>query len=304
MNLPKKVEIVEVGPRDGLQNEAQFIPTEQKAALIDALSETGLTRMEATSFVHPMHVPQMKDAEEVLKTITRCTGTQYMALIPNEKGYERARHSDVNDVAFVVAASSAFNEKNVRMTTEESMSRLAGLIQQAKAEGVFVRFDIATSFWCPYAGKVDKETVLQMIDQAERLAVDEIVLCDTIGRANPKQVYDLFAKVFEKSPRAKIAAHFHDTYGYALANTVAALKAGVTVFDSSIGGLGGCPFAPGAAGNVATEDLVMMLHEMGIETGIDFDKLLHCVELVKPMTERHLTGHVHKLAITKGGRES
>lgn len=134
-----------------------------------------------------------------------------------------------------------------------------------------------------------------MIEQLEQLMVDEIVLCDTIGRANPQQVYELFSKVFEKSPKAKIGAHFHDTYGFALANTLAALQAGVAVFDSSIGGLGGCPFAPGAAGNVATEDLVMMLHEMGIETGVDFDKLLHCVELVKPMTERQLIGHLHKI---------
>ena len=295
MNLPKKVEVVEVGPRDGLQNEAKFIPTEQKVELIHALSETGVTRMEATSFVHPVHVPQMKDAKEVLDQITRKSNIQYMALIPNEKGYERARQSNVNAVALVVGASNTFNEKNVRMSRAESMARLEGVIQKAKEENVFVRFDIATSFWCPFEGKVNEAIVLQMVDQLEQLAVDEIVLCDTIGRANPRQVYELFYKVFEKSPKAKIGAHFHDTYGYAQANTLAALQAGVTVFDSSIGGLGGCPFAPGAAGNVATEDLVAMLHEMGIETGIDFDKLLQCVELVKPMTERQLTGHLHKV---------
>ncbi|PLS18580.1 hydroxymethylglutaryl-CoA lyase [Bacillus sp. M6-12] len=295
MYLPKKVEIVEVGPRDGLQNESRFISTEHKVELINALSETGITRIEATSFVHPVHVPQMKDAKEVLEKITRKTDIQYIALIPNQKGYDRAIQSNVNAVALVVGASNTFNKKNVRMSREESMSQLESVIYRAKEDGIFIRFDIATSFWCPFEGKVAVNEVMKMIEQVEKLDVDEIVVCDTIGRANPQQVYELFSNIFEKSPKAKIGAHFHDTYGLAQANTLAALQAGVTVFDSSIGGLGGCPFAPGAAGNTATEDLVMMMHEMGIETGIDFDKILDCVELVKPLTERQLTGHLHKI---------
>ncbi|RFU71466.1 hydroxymethylglutaryl-CoA lyase [Peribacillus saganii] len=296
MNLPKKVEIVEVGPRDGIQNEAKFIETDQKAELINALSKTGIRRMEAASFVHPIHVPQMKDAKQVLESITRKKEIQYMALIPNEKGYERAVQSNVNAVSLVVGASNTFNQKNVRMTTSESMSRLEDVILRAKETGMFVRFNIATSFWCPYEGKVNQKAVLQMLEQLDKLIVDEIVLCDTIGHANPKQVYDLFSRIFDRWPKAKIAAHFHDTYGFAQANILAALQAGVGVFDSSIGGLGGCPFAPGAAGNIATEDLVKMLHEMDIETGIDFDKLLECVDLVKPMTERQLSGHVYRVS--------
>jgi hydroxymethylglutaryl-CoA lyase len=295
MNLPKRVEIIEVGPRDGLQNEANFIPTDKKIEVINALSQTGIKRIEATSFVHPIHVPQMKDAKEVWETMQQVEELQYMALIPNEKGYERARQSNVNAVSLVVGASNTFNQKNVRMTREESMFRLQPMVKQAQEEGVFVRFNIATAFWCPYDGRVEEQEVLDMVDQLRDLKVDEIVICDTIGRANPKQVYELFSRVFEASPEAKITAHFHDTYGFAQANVIAALQAGVTAFDSSIGGLGGCPFAPGAAGNVATEDLVMMLHEMGIETGIDLDKLLTCVTLVRPMTERQLTGHVHKV---------
>jgi hydroxymethylglutaryl-CoA lyase len=237
----------------------------------------------------------MKDAKEVWETMQQVEELQYMALIPNGKGYERARQSNVNAVSLVVGVSNTFNQKNVRMTREESMFRLQPMVKQAQEEGVFVRFNIATAFWCPYDGRVEEQEVLDMVDQLRDLKVDEIVICDTIGRANPKQVYELFSRVFEASPEAKITAHFHDTYGFAQANVIAALQAGVTAFDSSIGGLGGCPFAPGAAGNVATEDLVMMLHEMGIETGIDLDKLLTCVTLVRPMTERQLTGHVHKV---------
>ncbi|WP_134702265.1 hydroxymethylglutaryl-CoA lyase [Ammoniphilus sp. YIM 78166] len=295
MNLPKKVEIIEVGPRDGLQNEANFIPTEKKIELIHTLSQTGIKRIEATSFVHPVHVPQMKDAKEVLEGVQRKEDIQYIALIPNEKGYERARQSHIDAVALVVGASDSFNQKNVRMSRRESMDRLNQVIEQAKGEGVFVRYDIATSFWCPYEGEVDPSVVLEMVNQVEALQVNEIVICDTIGRANPKQVYDLFSKVMDQSPRAQITAHFHDTYGLAQANVIAALQAGVTAFDSSIGGLGGCPFAPGAAGNGSTEDLVMMLHEMGIETGINLEKLMECVELIRPLTERPLTGHLHKV---------
>jgi hydroxymethylglutaryl-CoA lyase len=298
MNLPRKVEIIEVGPRDGIQNEANFIPTEKKVELIEALSQTGVRRIEVTSFVHPVHVPQMKDAKEVLEGIQRREVIQYIALIPNEKGYERARQSNIDAVALVIGASDSFNQKNVRMSRGESMDRLNTVIAQAKDEGVFVRYDIATSFWCPYEGVVDPSIVLDMVKQVDAFQVDEIVICDTIGRANPKQVYDLFSRVMDQSPLAKITAHFHDTYGLAQANVLAALQAGISAFDSSIGGLGGCPFAPGAAGNGSTEDLVMMLHEMGIETGINLEKLMECVEVIRPLTERPLTGHLHKVKRT------
>lgn len=295
MQLPKKVDIIEVGPRDGLQNEANFIPTAKKIELINALNKTGIKRMEATSFVHPVYVPQMKDAKEVLEGIERKENIQYMALIPNEKGFERALQNGVNALSLVVGASDSFNLKNVKMTREESIDRFESVVENSKEQGIFLRYNIATSFWCPFEGMVDSELVLQMVRQLDSAGVDEIVICDTIGRANPAQVYELLSRIMDLSPKALLTAHFHDTFGLAQANIIAALQTGVTRFDASIGGLGGCPFAPGAAGNVATEDVVFMLHEMGIGTGIDLPKLLSCVEIVKPLTNRELTGHFHKV---------
>ncbi|MET3321550.1 UNVERIFIED_ORG: hydroxymethylglutaryl-CoA lyase [Peribacillus simplex] len=295
MDLPKKVEIIEVGPRDGLQNEANFIPTEKKIELINALNKTGIKRMEATSFVHPVYVPQMKDAKEVLQGMERELDVQYMALIPNEKGYDRAVENGVNALSLVVGASDSFNLENVKMTKEESITKFSSVIEKAKANGMFIRFNIATSFWCPFEGKVHPDVVLEIVSRVDSLGVDEIVVCDTIGRANPAQVHDLFEQISKVQPKAMISAHFHNTYGFAQANITAALQVGVTRFDTSIGGLGGCPFAPGAAGNVATEDVVCMLHEMGIETGIDLPSLLSCVELVEPLTIRELKGHYHKV---------
>lgn len=297
MNLPDKVEIIEVGPRDGIQNEFNFIPTEKKIELINALSKTGIKRMEAVSFVHPKYVPQMKDAKEVLNGIEKSPSVQYMALIPNEKGYDRAIESDVHSLSLVVGASDSFNLKNVKMSREQSITNLAMVIEKAKANDIFIRYSIATAFWCPFEGKVDAGLVLKMVEEAEMLGADEIVLADTIGRANPKQVFELFQAAISLKTKSSISAHFHDTYGMALGNVMAALEAGVTRFDASIGGLGGCPFAPGAAGNAATEDLVFMMHEMGIDTGIDFDQLLACIELLKPFTNRELTGHLHKVKV-------
>ncbi len=198
-------------------------------------------------------------------------------------------------INLVVGASDTFNQRNVRMTREDSMNALEDIIKKAKQENVFIRYSIATSFWCPFEGKVNEEVVLNMIREVDQLGIDEFAVCDTIGKADPKQVYDLFVRIFELKPKAKITAHFHDTYGMAQANVIAALQAGVTSFDAAVGGLGGCPFAPGAAGNLATEDLVYMLHQMGIETGIKLDQLQKAVEFIKPLTERDLTGHIHKV---------
>ncbi|MEH7332870.1 hydroxymethylglutaryl-CoA lyase [Neobacillus drentensis] len=299
MNLPEKVEIIEVGPRDGIQNEANFIPTEKKIELINALNKTGIKRMEATSFVHPKYVPQMRDAKEVLDGIEQNPSIQYMALIPNEKGYERALESGIKALSLVVGASDSFNLKNVKMTREQSMESFEAVIEKAKANDILIRYNIATSFWCPFDGIVDSKLVLSMVERMEQLGVDEIVLCDTIGRANPKQVLNLFKEAVSLKSEAMITAHFHDTYGMAMSNVMAALQAGVTRFDASIGGLGGCPFAPGAAGNAATEDIIFMMHEMGIDTGIDMDQLLACIEIVKPFTNRNLTGHLHKVKTSK-----
>lgn len=300
MNLPNNIEIIEVGPRDGLQNEKNFIPTHKKIELINLLNKTGIKRMEATSFVHPVYVPQMKDAKEVLSGIDQKWGIQYMALIPNEKGFQIASESDIKSLSLVVGASDDFNLKNVKMSRQDSMRKFEKVIEQAKEQGIFIRYNIATSFWCPYKGRVDEEVVIEMAKQIDALGVDEIVICDTIGRANPKQVFDLLQRVLDIRPEAMITAHFHDTYGFAQANILAALQAGASRFDASIGGLGGCPFAPGAAGNVATEDVAFMMKEMGIETGLDLSALKECVELVKTFTERNLTGHFHNLCPAPG----
>lgn len=296
MTFPEKVEIIEVGPRDGIQNEQAFIPTDKKIKFIELLNEAGFSRIESTSFVSPKHVPQMADAFEVMEGIDRKEDIEYIALIPNAKGYERALETSMKSINLVVGASDTFNQKNVRMTREESMSALTHIIENAKKEGIFVRYSIATSFWCPYEGKIDADIVLNMIKEVDLLGVDEFTICDTIGKADPKQVADLFERVFQLKPQAKMTAHFHDTYGMAQANVITALQAGVTSFDAAVGGLGGCPFAPGAAGNLATEDLVYMLHQMGIETGIELDQLQKAVEFIKPLTSRDLTGHVHKVS--------
>lgn len=295
MQLPQKVEIIEVGPRDGLQNEPVFIQTPDKISLINALNKTGVKRMEATSFVHPKYVPQMKDAEEVLSGIEKENNIQYMALIPNGKGFERAIANGVKAISLVVAASDTFNHKNVNRSREETILDFKTVIKEAKNNGVFIRYCISTSFWCPFDGKIETQLVLKMVQEIDSLGVDEIVICDTVGRANPKQVYNLFRSILDKNPNAMMSAHFHDTYGFALSNIMAAMQAGIYRFDTSIGGLGGCPFAPGAAGNVATEDVVLMLHEMGISTNIDLQSLLSITNLVKSFTNRELTGHLHKI---------
>ncbi|WP_026692717.1 hydroxymethylglutaryl-CoA lyase [Peribacillus kribbensis] len=295
MTLPLKVNIVEVGPRDGLQNEAEFIPTDKKIELINSLNQTGLKRMEAASFVHPLYVPQMKDARAVLQGIEHSPDVQYMALVPNAKGYERALENGVKAVSLVVGASDSFNRNNVKMSREESLRNFEAVVKDARKNQIFIRYNIATSFWCPFEGRVEEKAVLEMVQEIDSQGVDEIVICDTIGRANPKQTAELFSQITAIGPRAAITAHLHDTYGFALANILAALKEGVTSFDTSIGGLGGCPFAPGAAGNAATEDVVFMLHEMGIETGIDIDALKQTLEIVKPLTKRELTGRLHKV---------
>lgn len=295
INLPKSVDILESGPRDGIQNEKTFIPTAKKLELINALSETGLKRIEATSFVSPKHVPQMADATEVYQNMMKKNDIQYLALIPNLRGFELAKKAGVREIALVAGASETFNKNNVRMSVEESLRQLSIVNETAKEDGMFVRFSIATSFYCPYEGFVSQETVLAMVKELEEMKVNEIVLCDTIGRANPKQVYELFSRVLDQGPTAKITAHLHDTYGLSKANSLAALHAGVSSFDTAIGGLGGCPFAPGAAGNDSTEDFVFMLHEMGIQTGVHFEKLMDCVKLVKSMTKRSLTGHLQQI---------
>ncbi len=292
MKLPKSVAIVEVGPRDGLQNEGRFVPTDQKIELIERLSETGLKRIEITSFVHPKAIPQLQDSEEVVRRIRRKPGIIYSTLVPNEKGLERALASGVQEIAFFVSASETHNQKNVKMSVSESLRGFRNIAERALAHGIRMRGYVVTAFGCPYEGRIKPERVEFIVDEYRTLGVHEIALGDTTGMANPVQVSRTVSRISPRLEKTGLAVHFHDTRGVALANILAALQEGVTVFDGSIGGLGGCPYAPGASGNVATEDLVNMLEEMGIETGIDLQKLIGCAEYARTITQKDLRSHL------------
>lgn len=271
--LPKQVTIVEVGPRDGLQNEAAPVSADDKVRFCDLLSDAGVPVLEATSFVSPKHVPQMADADEVFRRIRKDPGRTYLVLVPNERGLDRAMEAGVRAIAVFTAASEAFAKANIRMTIDESVSRFAAVVTRAKADGMWVRAAISTAFGCPFQGEVPVADVVRVSEKLLELGVDELSVADTIGVGTPNQVYDVVAALRAIVPPEKLGLHFHDTRGTALANTLAALTCGVRIFDTSAGGLGGCPFAPGATGNCPTEDLVYMLDGMGIETGIDLAKL-------------------------------
>ncbi|MBS3918638.1 MAG: hydroxymethylglutaryl-CoA lyase [Deltaproteobacteria bacterium] len=292
MELPKAVTVVEVGPRDGLQNEACFIPTEQKIELIERLSETGLKRIETTSFIHPKAIPQLQDSEEIVRRIERKPGIIYSTLVPNEKGLERALAAGVKEIALFVSASEKHNQKNVKMSISESLKGFRSIAEKALANGIRMRGYVVTAFGCPYEGKIAPEKVEFVINEYQAIGVHEIALGDTTGMANPVQVSRMIEQVRPRLGGMNLALHFHDTRGSALANILAALQEEVTVFDGSIGGLGGCPYAPGASGNIATEDLVNMLEEMGIETGIDLLKLIECAKYAKEIVQRDLPSHL------------
>ncbi|MFC4354522.1 hydroxymethylglutaryl-CoA lyase [Chryseomicrobium palamuruense] len=271
ISLPNRVTIIEVGPRDGLQNEKNNVPTEQKLAFIHALQDAGIKEMELTSFVSPKWVPQMADAAEIVK-LTKKVGRQFV-LTPNQRGMDAAKESGAKSVAVFVGVSNSFNKKNINKTTDEAMGQLEQPIKELIREGYFVRACISTAFYCPYEGKQRVEDVLALCQRFIDYGVHELSVADTIGKASPKESHELFYLLKQAFPNVLLTAHFHDTEKMALANIFAALQAGVDRFDSSAGGLGGCPFAPGATGNVATERVVHMLHRMGIETGIDEEKL-------------------------------
>ena len=268
-----KVRLIEVGPRDGLQNEPAPIPTDAKVAFVDLLSQAGYDEIEVTAFVSPKWVPQLADAEDVLAGIRRREGVRYTALVPNEQGLERALRAGVQGIAVFTAASETFNRKNINATIAESIERFAPVVPRARAEGLRVRGYVSTSFWCPYEGKIEPRQVVGVVRKLLDLDVDEISIGDTIGKAIPGEVHDLLDLLLDALPQDRIAMHFHDTYGTAVANALAAYDRGITVFDSSAGGVGGCPYAPGAAGNVATEDLAWALERSGATTGIDLDRV-------------------------------
>jgi hydroxymethylglutaryl-CoA lyase len=268
------VRVVEVGPRDGLQNEKAIIAAADKIALIDRLSDTGLSCIEATSFVSPKWVPQLADAAEVFAGIRRRPGVRYPVLVPNEQGYARARAAGADEVAVFTAASEAFNKRNVNASIEESLARFAPVLEQARADGVAVRGYVSTVLGCPYQGAVPVEDVVWVAARLHAMGCSEISLGDTIGAGTPGQARAMLRAVAGAVPMAALAVHFHDTRGQALANILACLEEGVRVVDSAVGGTGGCPYAHGASGNVASEDVVYMLHGLGLATGVDLPALI------------------------------
>lgn len=284
----------EVGPRDGLQSLGAHVPTEQKVRLIDALSASGLSRIEVTSFVHPRYVPQMADAAEVTSGITRRPGVSYEALVPNAAGTQRALQHRVDAILFVLAASETFNGKNVRMSVADSLSQLGEIAGLAREAGARLVCAIATAFGCPYEGDVPEERLLGVVETLRSADVAEVFLADTTGMANPTQVGRLVGRVLERWPDLTLGLHFHNTRGMGLANVLAGLRAGVRTYDASIGGLGGCPFAPAATGNICTEDAVHMLEEMGYSTGVDLDVLLEAARLAQTLVDGELPGQVLK----------
>ena len=271
---PQRVRIVEVGARDGLQNEKAILPAATKIELIDRLSDTGLDTIEATSFVSPKWVPQLADAADVYTAIRRKPGVRYPVLVPNLQGYERARAVGVTDIAVFTAASEAFNRKNINASIDESIERFMPVMERARADGVSVRGYVSTVLGCPYQGDVPVSDVVRVARRLHELGCYEVSLGDTIGIGTPAKARAMLAAVAAEVPMAALAVHFHDTRGQALANILACLELGVAVVDSSVSGAGGCPYARGATGNVASEDVVYMLHGMGIATGIDLDKLI------------------------------
>ena len=274
MHHPASVKIVEVGPRDGLQNESVRVPTETKIELIDRLSATGLQAIEATAFVSPKWVPQMADHSEVMRRIARRDGVSYPVLVPNMRGFETARQAGITEIAVFAAATEAFSRKNINCSIAESLQRFAPLMEAARASDIQVRGYVSCVLGCPYEGEVDAQRVADIARQLYDQGCYEISLGDTIGVGTPATARATFAAAAEAVPVEHLAGHFHDTYGQALANILAAMDLGVSVFDSSVGGLGGCPYANGATGNVATEDVLYMLHGMGIETGVALDAVI------------------------------
>ncbi|EZP76840.1 hydroxymethylglutaryl-CoA lyase [Parageobacillus genomosp. 1] len=290
---PTRVTIKEVGPRDGLQNEKVQIATEDKIAWINQLSKTGLTYIEVTSFVHPKWIPQLADALEVATRIERVPGVTYAALVPNQKGLEKALAAQIDEVCVFMSASETHNRKNINKSIAETFPVLEEVVKTAKQEGKTVRGYVSTVFGCPYEGSVSVEQVIRVSEQLFAMGIDELSLGDTIGVATPKQVQEVLEAVLQRFPKEKLAMHFHDTRGTALANILVSLEMGITTFDSSLGGLGGCPYAPGASGNVATDDLIYMLHGMDIATGIDVERLTEAALFIRdkigrPLSSRYL----------------
>jgi hydroxymethylglutaryl-CoA lyase len=280
MSLPRKVRIVDVAPRDGLQNEAKSVPTQAKLELIERLQDAGVAAIEATAFVSPKWVPQMADHAQVMAGIRKRPGVAYPVLVPNMKGFEAARAAGADEIAVFGAASETFSRKNINCGITESLERFAPVVEAAKAQGVRVRGYISCAVGCPYEGEVSPRAVADLAGKLFRMGCYEVSLGDTIGVGTPRKVREVIEAVGKKVPIARLAGHYHDTYGQALANIYASLELGLKTFDSSVAGLGGCPYARGATGNVATEDVIYMLDGLGIDTGVDLHKLFRAGEFI------------------------
>jgi hydroxymethylglutaryl-CoA lyase len=295
--FPAKVTIYEVGPRDGLQNEPRPISTADKIAMIDALTATGLSRIEITSFVNPKWIPQLADASEVARGITRKDGVVYSCLVPNKKGLEKALDAGMREVAVFLSASETHNKKNVNKTIAETLAAFEEVIGPAREAGVRVRAYVSTVYGCPYEGAVDPVKVVALVEELRRRGVYQISLGDTIGVATPLQVRSVLEQVLRVAPLEEIAVHFHDTRGTALANVLVSVGMGIATVDSAVGGLGGCPYAPGASGNLATEDVVYMLHGMGIATDVDLEALVACSSRLAALVGHEMPSKYTKAAL-------
>jgi hydroxymethylglutaryl-CoA lyase len=294
--LPSSVRIVEVGPRDGLQNEPARIAAEDKIAFVNRLSEAGHSTIEVSAFVSPKWVPQMADAAEVFAGITRKPGVRYTALVPNLAGLARAREARVDEIAIFAAASETFSQRNINQTIDGSLAAYKQVVDEARAAGLRVRGYLSTCFGCPFEGAVPPEQVARVAARMLDLGVYEVAISDTIGIAHPAQVPEVVGQVSRRVPMSQIALHFHDTRGTALVNVLAGLQEGITTFDASAGGLGGCPYAPGAAGNLATEDLLYMLDGLKIETGVRLEGVMEASRAIEPMLGHPLPSRVVQAA--------
>lgn len=295
--LPTRVRIVEVGPRDGLQNEQIAIPAADKVAFIDKLADAGHSVIEVAAFVSSRWVPQMADAAEVCAAMRRREGVRYLALVPNLTGLQRAREARLDEIAIFAAASQTFSRRNINQSISESLSAYAAVCEEARAAGMRVRAYLSVAFGCPFEGAVPATTVAELSARLLDMGAYEVAISDTIGIAHPRQVLDVLAEVTARIPIDRIALHLHDTRGTALVNVYAALEAGVTTFDASAGGLGGCPYAPGATGNLATEDLVYMLDGLGIESGVRLDGLMEASRFIEPLVGHPLPSRVYRASV-------
>ena len=292
--IPKSVTIFEMGARDGLQNESAVISTDDKVRYIDLLSETGLTWIEATSFVSPKAIPQLADAAEVFARFRKSPGVRYPVLVPNIKGYDRAKAAGADAIAVFTAASEHFTKRNINMTVDESLATFADVVAAAKRDGMWVRGYVSTAFGSPFGDEVTPQMVVDVSVKLMAMGCDELSIGDTIGVGVPSQVDALIPMLAREIPLESIALHFHDTRGTALANVYAGLQQGISKFDASSGGLGGCPYAPGATGNVGTEDVLYMLHQMGIETGVDLAKVRAASRFIAGVVDHELTSKAYQ----------